>query len=185
MKTKCLICGGTSQLLGANLECTVCGSVVPLSTYSQYKFLKEKTFHQTLVETFMRGAKQEVPNSPTIPCFHVRKLRAKLIVEEALETLRALGFLYDQDNQDVIEVGSPDLVEVVDGCADTKVVLTGTLSAFGVKDRNPQYLVDINNLDKLTTGTLREDGKLIKSKEHVPPNLKDEIFRQINLRDED
>ena len=47
--------------------------------------------HQQRVEAFMRGAKQEVPLRPTVPSDAVLILRAKLIFEEALETINALG----------------------------------------------------------------------------------------------
>ncbi len=62
----------------------------------------------------MKEAGQEVPSKPTVPELRVRKLRAKLILEEAFETVKALGFeivdssSYDQYANDphVLESGN-------------------------------------------------------------------------------
>jgi len=50
------------------------------------------TTEQILVKNFMREFQQEVPSKPCIPSYEVRKLRAQLILEEAIETIEALGF---------------------------------------------------------------------------------------------
>lgn len=155
----------------------------------------EQSDHQQRVEHFMRLAKQDVPRTPTIPSPEVRALRARLILEEALETIDALGCEVVSGDQikhylitaKALKSGAviitpthdPDLTEIVDGCADIMVVTTGTLSACGVKDAVPQRLVDENNLAKFGPGhTIREDGKLIKPPGHKPPDLAGEIERQ-------
>ncbi len=51
-----------------------------------------KSKHQLRIEEFMRQAEQELPEKPTIPNEEIRELRAKLILEESLETIMALGF---------------------------------------------------------------------------------------------
>jgi predicted HAD superfamily Cof-like phosphohydrolase len=52
----------------------------------------KKSYHQQQVESFMLRAGQEVPLVPTEPSPEVRILRAKLILEEALETIwKGLG----------------------------------------------------------------------------------------------
>ncbi|RME85522.1 MAG: hypothetical protein D6785_04320, partial [Planctomycetota bacterium] len=51
-----------------------------------------KSPHQKRVEEFMRLAGQEIPEVPTLPDEKTRLLRSKLILEEALETIHALGF---------------------------------------------------------------------------------------------
>lgn len=148
-----------------------------------------KTPHQLRVEEFMQKAKQEVPSKPVVPSEAVRKLRAKLILEEALETVDALGinikyspvgpigekirindfFLEENVYFDELEC----LSEVIDGCADLSVVTTGTLSAFGVPDLLVLQEVDNNNLAKFGPGhSWREDGKLVKPPGHKPPDWK-------------
>lgn len=158
----------------------------------------ERSQHQQKVDQFMILAKQNLPQSPTIPNDQIRKLRAKLIIEEALETIQALGCtLFIRSTQDTYPINTkafklgisfiesthqPDLVEIVDGCCDLKVVTTGTLSACGINDIQPQKLVDENNLEKFGPGhSYREDGKLVKPPTHKPPNLKAELERQSSL----
>jgi predicted HAD superfamily Cof-like phosphohydrolase len=138
----------------------------------------------------MVKARQTVPTVPTIPDETVRRFRASLILEEALETIEALGFaivLRDIENNREItywpgvstskvffsRVREPDLVEIADGCADLSVVTVGTLSACGIPDLKLLRMVDKNNLEKFGPGsTLREDGKLIKPPNHPKPPIK-------------
>jgi len=147
-----------------------------------------KTPHQKLVELFMYRACQAVPEAPCIPDASVRSLRARLILEEALETIAALGCTLQVNGSridshiskfEVVPDGPVDLVEVVDGCCDIRVVTTGTLSACGVADDEVQTLVDLSNLAKFGPGhTIREDGKLIKPLDWVAPDLRLALIRQ-------
>ena len=142
--------------------------------------LSTTTEHYRKVREFMDGAKQDCPPAPCIPDEKIRLLRAKLILEEALETVEALGFEMYPDIGDgdelrgyalVKSIHEPNLVEIVDGCCDIKVVTTGTLIACGVRDNVVQNMVDGNNLEKLKNGTIRDDGKLIKPPGHKPPDI--------------
>lgn len=152
-----------------------------------------KTLHQTMVDKFMGLAKQELPESPCIPSREVRELRAKLIYEEAIETINGLGFsvVYlenhnhpDQIGLHLVEDREPNLVEIIDGCCDLKVVTTGTLSACGVPDLPFQVAVDTNNLAKFGPGhSWREDGKLIKPPGHQPPDIQG-ILDSLNVSKE-
>ncbi len=150
-----------------------------------YARSKSPSMHQ--IESFMRLAGQEVPDNPTIPSDEVRLLRARLILEEALETInRGLGvdvLMYvegfgDEAIPDFKDLGfkisrPADIVELVDGCCDVEVVTKGTLVAFGVRDYVPQALVNENNLEKFGPGGYRhpDTGKWIKPKDHKPPDL--------------
>lgn len=93
--------------------------------------------------------RQAIPESPTIPNKDVRELRAKLILEEALETIHALGFevfpcvtdLHDgltaksvKDNYEFRDTYIPNMEEIIDGCVDLMYVATGCLAAHGVPD---------------------------------------------------
>lgn len=135
----------------------------------------------------MQKASQETPGEITIPNTDVRILRAKLILEEALETIEALGvavYLRPKPNADpaltgryagefvFYSDGDVNLEGVVDGCADISVVTVGTLIAFGVDDEPVLEEVDRANLRKFGPGGYRrEDGKWMKSPDWYPPDV--------------
>ena len=148
---------------------------------------------------------QDTPAIPLTPAPSVRELRARLILEEALETINAMGVTVIFDgcaSTDIPEGGqfstllnrpsegwvAPhafkaedkcDIVEVVDGCCDIKVVTTGTLTAFGVADDAVQFETDSNNLRKFAEGhTIREDGKLVKPPNHPNPRIRELLISQ-------
>lgn len=148
----------------------------------------QMTPHQQRVAEFMAKAGQDVPTAPTVPAAETRILRAKLILEEAFETIRALGVCVwhraapEHGWANVTHIGElnftdlgveqVDIVEVVDGCADVSVVTNGTLLAFGVADKPILEAVDASNLAKFGPGGYRrEDGKWVKSKDWVPPDI--------------
>lgn len=140
--------------------------------------------HQRRVDEFMRLAKQNLPEQPVELDEKMRILRAKLIFEEAVETIRALGVVIyvppdgsemhtnvDNAEFEIAPTGF-DLIGTIDGCCDLSVVTTGTLSACGIPDDPFQKLVDYNNLAKFAPGhSIREDGKLIKPPGHKPPDI--------------
>lgn len=138
----------------------------------------------------MNKAGQEVPSIPTIPNEETRILRAKLILEECLETIYAMGIdifpnYENYQNQDPLPINIEDIdfktsdrydvniVEVADGCADIKVVTTGTLAAFGIHaDDELQDMIDDSNLDKFGPGGYRrDDGKWIKPPDWKAPDI--------------
>lgn len=130
----------------------------------------------------MQKAGQETPSATIIPDDETRVLRAKLILEEALETVRALGVTVttesgvdistDDSSFRFESTGEVDLEGVVDGCADISVVTIGTLIAFGVDDEPVLVEVDSANLRKFEPGSYRrEDGKWMKPPNWSPPNI--------------
>lgn len=127
----------------------------------------------------MQKVGQDTPEGAVIPDEKTRILRAKLILEEALETVAALGVAVHVNGQEVIEEGlaysapnEVDLKEVVDGCADISVVTIGTLIAFGVDDEPVLEEVDASNLRKFGEGSYRrEDGKWMKPPGWTPPDI--------------
>ena len=150
-----------------------------------------RTIHQQKVDKFMILAGQNVPTRPMIPNKETRELRASLILEESLETIKALGFdvyvLGPEDCNLKLSMGNaefnsnyePNMIEVADGCADIKVVTTGTLTAFGIDDNELQDAVDENNLAKFGPGGhRREDGKWMKPPDHQPPNIEKVLNEQ-------
>ena len=151
------------------------------------------TPHYERVRQFMQKVGQETPSVPVIPDEKTRLLRAKLILEEAIETINALGVevrLRSEEGQaGVVTVephelafaitGEVDLGGVVDGCADISVVTIGTLIAFGVDDEPVLEEVDEANLRKFGPGSYaREDGKWIKPPGWTPPDIEGVLERQ-------
>lgn len=136
---------------------------------------------QQAAEFCMRCAGQTVREVPSRPTDDELLLRAKLIIEEALETCRALGVLIrdftdaEVDLDDLnFEVGLPfDLLEAIDGCIDLNVVVAGTLSCVGVPDQPFQDEVDKANCRKFPGGEAIIDpdtGKYLKPPGWQPPN---------------
>jgi len=143
--------------------------------------IKRKSWHQQAVEDFMGLAGQNVPSKPKDLDAATAELRIRLMLEEVLETANAAGVTVTFHGE--CKLNSPvtnhitdfscerthefDLVEFVDGCCDTLVVTTGSLSAAGIPDSYPMQLVDWNNLTKFGPGhSIDEHGKLIKPKTH-------------------
>ena len=127
----------------------------------------------------MREAGQTVPGAVTEPPAITRTLRAKLILEEALETIQALGFtvrlwgdVVTVDNCGFLADRDVDLEGVADGCADLLVVPVGTLIAFGIDDEELLEEVDQASLRKFGPGGyMRDDGKWMKPPDWQPPNI--------------
>lgn len=132
-----------------------------------------RTEHQQRVEAFMTLAKQDVPLIPRIPDESVRLLRAKLIYEEAVEGVTALGCCRNDDGTITLKAGCGcglSLVKIVKECCDISVVTMGTLSALGIADEEVLRIVDASNLSKFAEGyTVRGDGKIIKSPHFKQP----------------
>ncbi len=141
---------------------------------NEFKTAQPKSKHQRRVERFMQLAGQELPDRPFLPDLETRKLRANLILEEATETIKALGFSLGFDYGDnivLVDDCKPDLEQIIDGCSDLSVVTIGTLSACGIPDEAVLKITDENNLAKFGAGGYRrEDGKWIKPPDHKPPD---------------
>jgi predicted HAD superfamily Cof-like phosphohydrolase len=153
------------------------------------------TPHYRRVQQFMQKVGQPTPALPEIPDEATRILRATLILEEALETVTALGVEVTATNgTDSIVVNDPevehvfratsevDLEGVVDGCADISVVTVGTLIAFGVDDESVLEEVDAANLRKFEPGSyMREDGKWMKPPGWSPPDIEGVLRKQVRI----
>lgn len=134
--------------------------------------------HIDNVETLMIGARQTVAKSLRIPPPEERILRAKLIYEEALETIEALGvdFVLGKFINGGDVHYNPE--KILDGACDLAVVTNGTLIACGLQSVYEEALerVDQNNLTKVGPGAVwREDGKMLKPPGYKPVELKDLI----------
>lgn len=136
----------------------------------------------TMTCTSQVDPKQTLPAVPyTVPCEDVRFLRAKLILEEALETISGLGFSVCGDPTSAWVDARPhaddpaswyNVESVIDGCVDTIYVATGTLAAYGVPDL--PHLIEVNRANdaKFPGGkaTLNDIGKFQKPDGWVGPD---------------
>ena len=140
--------------------------------------------HYRRVRQFMELAGQKTRVAPLLPTEDERRLRARLLLEEAFEQVAALGFCawtggrpdgvrIDPDALDLAPTAEgPNLVEIADGCADVSVVNTGTMIACGFPDLALMRLVDENNLAKFGPGGFRDaGGKWRKPPGHRPPDI--------------
>lgn len=138
--------------------------------------------HYRRVQRFMHLASQNFPQRPTDLDDYTRILRARLILEECLETIRdGLGVAVSNNGDSITATTAPfvftavrpfNMTETIDGCMDIAVVTTGTLIACGVPNLALQEEVDLNNLAKFGPGGHRDaNGKWIKPPNHPKPRL--------------
>lgn len=117
------------------------------------------TNEQEMVLEFMKTFKQYAPPTPAMPDYATRELRAKLILEESLETIAALGITVTpkggelkKDEYTFSQGGEPDMVEIVDGLADLHYVgYCGTANACGIDMEAAFKEVHRSNMSKLWT----------------------------------
>jgi predicted HAD superfamily Cof-like phosphohydrolase len=158
--------------------------------------------HEEKEELLMHKPQQQVaelhrevvnaPTSPAEPKLRNPELRARLILEEAFETAVGLvgGYratqLIGEQCREIDPAAKPDLVEAIDGCIDTLVVVYGTLEDIGV-DAEPFFdEVHRANMAK-RGGPMRADGKRLKPQGWKPPNIAGllEIVRGLEKTDWD
>lgn len=145
--------------------------------------LSQKSEHYQLVEEFMRKHNQ----IPEVPSKEDRLLRAKLILEEALELVGALGVTvecatpygdpWEFDIDDIRwSVGSGWLpLEVIDGCCDLEYVTLGTMVACGFPDE--AFFQDVHEANMTKPSEKNEDGKVQKNEHTRKPQT--EIILQM------
>ncbi len=116
------------------------------------------------------------PTSPAVPALREAKLRARLIAEEAAETI--VGLVGDTEATLILTEFArashmppreePDLVEAVDGLCDLLYVVYGTAEAIGV-DLEPFF-------ERVHASNMRKQNKLINEhgkRGHKPPGWVD------------
>lgn len=129
---------------------------------------------------------QEVLAYPGVPDRATLLLRARLILEEALEFVEEAGMtvhlaIDDKGKLEVIdEGGEPDLVGMADACGDILVVTYGALNSIGIQS-GPLYeeITRSNNSKVFPDGTVHKNdyGKVIKPPAYSPPDIKAVIDR--------
>lgn len=145
--------------------------------------------HIANVKEFMRLASQDAPDKLTTPSESDRKLRAKLILEEAFELIeKGLGIEVslpagsDWLNVESLQyncVADVDPVEAMDGSVDSLwITTTGVAAIFGLADKLEACIaeVDRSNLSKFIDGHRRDDGKWVKGPSYSPADLRSIIY---------
>lgn len=131
-----------------------------------------------------KDPRQKVPNTYQTPPEDVRVLRARLILEEALEACVGLGvlvcpkpgcsFLLSSDDVTVKTIKNlsvPNLEKIIDGCCDTIYVAVGTMLVCGAPDLPHLAAVCAANDAKFPNAEAITDthGKFQKPAGWLPP----------------
>lgn len=142
-----------------------------------------------------KDARQRIPGAYGIPDEDIRRLRAKLILEEAIETVHGLGFDLVVETKGLPPViipdhthfvlarndAGPDLEKIIDGCCDTVYVCIGALCSCGAPDL--PHLIEVcgANNSKFPDGQaiFNASGKYLKPEGWVPPNHI-EVMQQVS-----
>lgn len=132
---------------------------------------------QRLVQEFHQALDVPVGNY-SHPQLSRTDLRASLLMEETVETIKAMTgkdiIWYYADGED----DEPDFVETIDGLCDVLVVTYGAAVEFGV-DLEPFFAeVHRSNMAK-QGGPTREDGKKLKPPGWTPPDIAGILGRMI------
>lgn len=145
---------------------------------------------QRQVKEFMLGCGQKVPDRPIVPDDKTLILRARLILEKALEYCDAAGIQITLDNSDnnLVNINSLvfkpvneiDPVAMADALVDIKYVTNGAACAQGLDLEPLEFAVHLNNMTKLDGGYTDEFGKFRKGPNYKPIDLTDLIEEQKN-----
>jgi predicted HAD superfamily Cof-like phosphohydrolase len=129
--------------------------------------------------------RDSLPNSPTIPSVEIIQLRARLMLEECLETIDAMGIQIEigisrtsiYNGVCIIDVNSDiefrnhhncDMVLVADGLADSHYIgYCGTGNAFGIDMEKVFDEVHRSNMTKLWTDQEVQDNKYFIEVQHT------------------
>ena len=128
----------------------------------------EKQVQQVL--EFYKAFKHPIATSPKFIPIERVIMRHRLLDEEVVE---------------LFEAGSNgDIVDVADAIADCFYILIGTAIEYGIAEKLPALFDEVHrsNMSKLDDDgnpIYREDGKVLKSNNYTPPNLKDIVWSNI------
>jgi predicted HAD superfamily Cof-like phosphohydrolase len=144
---------------------------------------------QSMVHEFHEATNSAIGTDPEL---RENELRAKLIMEEAVETVAAMGFLAIAAISDGSTLApitvfekhytEPNLIETIDGLCDLIYVVVGTAVTAGI-DLGPHFTeVHRANMMKLQ-GPKRADGKQLKPEGWQPPDHEAVLIRQARERE--
>lgn len=138
------------------------------------------------VRAFRVASGVNIPATPTVPSNERVRLCARLIAEEALETISAM---FADESGVVAIIGlallrfintAPvhvDMVAFADGCADLDYATESSRQEFGVDGGPIAAEVHRSNMEKLSS-PMREDGKATKPPGWDPPDVAGELRKQ-------
>jgi predicted HAD superfamily Cof-like phosphohydrolase len=140
----------------------------------------EKIYHpQASVAEMMRAFGQEARRTPAMIEDSIeRELTAKLVLEEALEFVEALGFTVNLSNGEINLHGElpTNLVEAVDAIGDILVVTYGAANRLGIRAYPIFQEVQRSNMSKVgPDGKIirrKGDGKVLKPETYFHPTSK-------------
>ena len=121
-------------------------------SYSNHNKVKE--FHETYGAYI--SSESKLPDTP------IRELRKSLLQEEFDEYTKA-----EEEN---------DLVEIADALGDMMYIIYGTAISYGIPLDDIFHEIHSSNMSKLGEDgkpIRREDGKILKSSNYFPPNIKE------------
>ena len=113
------------------------------------------------VKIFMKRVGHTVNESPTIPDEDTQRLGMLLLEEEVLEFYQALS--------------KKDIVGIADGLTDILYVVYGIGHNFGIDLDHTFEVVHDSNMSKLDVhgkAQFDKNGKVVKGKHYVPPDIK-------------
>lgn len=134
------------------------------------------TWMQDRVRDFHVALGQPAPDGLDLDGFRA-ELRARLIMEEAIETVNALGFTVEVSSRyGVAQVGltqstAPDWPEVVDGLCDVAYVTLGAAVEAGFSLAPFFHEVHRSNMTKIGGPVRESDGKVLKPDSFEPPRI--------------
>lgn len=144
---------------------------------------------KAMVAEFHRKFDLAIADTPTLGYDALRKLRVRLILEEALEFAEACGIAVrvkgdgiDHSPRPVVQIerlvlewtGNPDIIKMADGLADLDYVVQGANLAFGLPSEAIVTEVHRSNMSKVwPDGTVHKDagGKVIKPSTYSPADI--------------
>jgi predicted HAD superfamily Cof-like phosphohydrolase len=132
-----------------------------------------------LVRQFHEAFNHPIAERPTEGSEALRRLRATLVLEEALEFAEACGYevTLSLSGKPVLSTSPTtrhDLVAMADALGDLEYVVQGANLAFGLPSRTIFEEIHRSNMSKLGHDgkpIYRDDGKVLKSTRYTPPAL--------------
>lgn len=136
------------------------------------------------LRNWMLAGGQTVHHQPTVDISDTdRVLRARLVLEEVMEFVEAMGCDVDFSNKiGVVDAGrAVDLVEAADAMVDIMVVTVGSSHTLGVNLGPCWQEVMQTNWAKFPNGEVLHDetGKITKPEGWLPPDLAPILERQM------
>ena len=139
--------------------------------------MKYKTREQKVVD-FHRAMSLDIDSQPRSSLL---KLRARLILEETRETLKAMEVL-EMELERGKKGTEEQWADLLKELADLQYVLSGTLISFNTISGdfdaafNRVHLSNMSKLDSSGNPVYREDGKVTKGPNYQAPTLGDLIY---------